>query len=150
MYYSDYKAQQCQENIRRFIKAAKEAGYDFSYAKVIVLRNKGISALGQVNARFARSSNMNISPRERNWRFHVFLERDGLIYDFDYSNQPQILSVKDYFEKMFFNPKGINRFKITKEEKLNEYTIELYNAYEYLKRQENLLKKISLFSYLEE
>ncbi len=35
------------------------------------------------------------------WQFHVLLESQGYIYDLDYTINPQIPTVSEYFHKMF-------------------------------------------------
>jgi hypothetical protein len=42
----------------------------------------------------------------QSWQFHVVLEKDGMIYDPDFSNKATPLKTQDYFETMFHDARN--------------------------------------------
>ncbi len=148
LYYSEYRAQRCGENIRELLTYAEAKSLKISDAKVLVLRNKGLSVFGQVNALHARTPSLQYSANERNWRFHVLLMKGHFIYDFDFGNEPKIISVDQYFYKMFLNEEARSSFKIDPEQKMDDYIVEFYNSLEYQKGEEHILKTMSLREFL--
>ena len=63
------------------------------------------------------------------------MENKGKIYDFDFGNYPEVLSVNDYFEKMFLKESDVNTHpahKVGREIKLKDYEIKVFNAEELL------------------
>ena len=140
LFKSDFKKNyiqnQCGSNILNFLKRAETSGLNLYNANILEISNKGFSLFGLINAEFARESgrlNPNSSqdgirqlPGESNWYHHVVLELDGEIYDFDFGNQPSVLSKELYFEKMFLNDKKKSEggeHYIGREEKLKTYEI---------------------------
>jgi len=131
-----YVQNQCGQNILNFLKRAENSGLNVYNANILEISNKGFSLFGLINAEYAREAgrvNPNSSqdgfrqsPGERNWYHHVVLELDEEIYDFDFGNQPSVLSKELYFEKMFLNDKTISEggeHYIGREEKLKTYEI---------------------------
>ena len=148
LYYTEYRAQRCGENIRELLSYADAKGLSISQSKVLVFRNKGLSALGQVNALRARTPSLQYRASERNWRFHVVLLRGNFIYDFDFGNEPTINTVDQYFHKMFLNSQARSRFKVDPEEKKSDYTVEFYDPIEYMRLNEHVIKTMSLRAFL--
>lgn len=148
LYYSEYQAQRCGENIRELLSYADAKGLGIDHSKVLVLRNNGLSALGQVNALYARTPSLQYSANERNWRFHVVLMKGNFIYDFDYGNEPIINTIEQYFHKMFLNSQARSRFKVDPEHKKSDYSVEFYAPEDYLRGNERIIKKMSLGSFL--
>lgn len=144
-FFKNYKYSECILNIQDFINEAKKLKIDTSKIRVISITNKGHSNFGQVNAEFARSSGpknpeypsrgLKKFPGEKNWKFHVVLEESGFIFDFDLGNEPRILSVQEYFEKMFLDDRNLADEKVhasARDLKLNEYLISIYQGHENL------------------
>lgn len=148
LYYNEYRAQRCGENIRDLLTHADAKSLDITDAEVLVIRNKGLTVFGQVNALYARTPSLQYSANERNWRFHVILMKGNFIYDFDFGNQPTVSSVGQYFQKMFFNSEARSRFKVDPEQKKDDYIIEFYNPIKYLRGEERIRKSISLREFL--
>lgn len=140
-FYTHYESGRCGDNIIGLLSEAHEQGIDISKARILEISNKGYSVFGLLNVEFARESgrrnpdypNSGLAnlPGERNWYHHVVLEHNGLIFDFDFGNTPSVVSVADYFEKMFLIEKkreeGGN-FYVGREEKLNKYAIVNHSA----------------------
>jgi hypothetical protein len=42
----------------------------------------------------------------QSWQFHVVLEKDGMIYDPDFSNKATPIKTQDYFETMFHDARN--------------------------------------------
>ena len=149
LYYTEYRAQRCGENIRELLTYADAKSLDITDAEVLVLRNKGLSVFGQVNALYARTPSLQYSANERNWRFHVFLIKGNFIYDFDFGNKPEVSTIDQYFQKMFLNSEARSRFNVDPEQKKDDYLIEFYNPLEYLQGEERTNKTMSLRDFLE-
>jgi len=152
----NYVENQCGSNILGFLGRAEKSGQKIYNAHILEISNKGFSLFGLINAEFARESGrlnpnsasdgMRNLPGETNWYHHVVLELDGEIYDFDFGNQPKVVSVKDYFEKMFLDDKkpseGGDRY-IGREEKLKTYEILVRPGLETIRaRSENRVSPI--------
>lgn len=136
-YESNYIARRCYENTVRLLKSAEKEKINIYNANIIHITNKGFSALGLVNAEFARSKS---SPSETNWQFHAVLEMDGMIYDYDFATSPIVLPVKQYFEKMFLieRPKNsYGTFFVGRETKLKDYEISILPGLEVLRSTES-------------
>lgn len=120
-FQTGYEPAKCGQNISRFVAEAKASGLDMSGARILIIKNAGFSAVGLVNAEYARSSR---GPQDTNWFHHVILEVDDHIFDFDFGNSPEVLTRARYFEKMFLE-EGPRGWVVGKEEKLNSYVIEV-------------------------
>jgi len=172
MFKQDFKTQyeegRCGDNILGFLRRAEQQGLKLYNARILEITNHGFSMFGMVHAEFARASGgfnpqaeqdgFRNLPGERNWYHHVVLESDGYIYDFDFGNRPQVLEVKNYFEKMFFEDKRKSEggeFYVGREEKLKTYEILIRPGLETLEaRQERRsspeLGKFKLETYLKD
>lgn len=87
----EYKCSYCADNILTLVKAAKHAKLNLGGARVIVIVGDAQFTLLPRAARVAGSE----------WIYHVVLEVDGRIFDFDYRNVPTSIPVQEYFETMF-------------------------------------------------
>lgn len=135
-YYDGYRERFCYQNIVSFIRLLHHKKVDLKKSRLIKITNDGVSSFGMVQAEFARPVYLEKKPKEKNWYFHVILERDGFIYDFDFSNQPEILRTEEYFEQMFLNEsdKGLEtRMFVKKDKKLNQYLLKITPALEFIK-----------------
>ncbi len=132
-YVSGYQEGQCGKNILNLIGRGLDQDLDLKNAKIVEIVNKGFSMFGMVNAEYARSDRRDRMPDERNWYHHVILEKDGMIYDYDFGMSPSVQPVKAYFEKMFFIEKTTAQgaspgHYIGREEKLKTYQITIRPA----------------------
>ncbi len=46
------------------------------------------------------------------WKFHAFLVIDGWVFDLDYSDQPQVVPLREYLQNMFGNQANDLRFQL--------------------------------------
>ncbi len=139
-----YQSRKCGENIRRLLERVSNSE-DFKDAKVLGIKNEGVSYFGMVRATHVRSSNNQGQPRttDMNWYHHVVLEKDGKIYDFDFGVEPQAPTVEEYFQTMFFDDT-----KVKAQEKKNGYSIQVIEAQEYLHQKSDSSEKLRLGDYL--
>src|SRR5688572_12232850 len=90
-----YRPLMCSDTVKTLVKNLKEAGVDLSEAQVYLIRHKGAPHLPILpqKARLRFKDNVYNIPR---WGFHVFLEIEGLILDFDYTDDLQIVDALTY------------------------------------------------------
>lgn len=90
LFYSSYRPGCCYENIWNFTRSLSEKQVDLSHAKVILLfiPEETLVALDTRDA-------------WKEWKFHLVLENEGVIYDFDFTPTPAPLDFGTYFESMF-------------------------------------------------
>ena len=147
-----YSYGRCGDNIMRLLAAARKEGIALYSAQIVEIENGGFSVFGMVNAEWVRESGKlnplredggrrNL-PGERNWYHHVVLEMDGYIFDYDFGNEPMILTKQEYFSKMFLDEvrEGYGTFYVGAEEKKKTYKITLRNAIETLNAREQRTK----------
>lgn len=136
-YYDSYREGQCGLNVLNFFERLETEGEDISALSIVYLENKGTSVFGMVNAEKARTKlNEQWATEEKNWYHHQFaIDKNGIVYDFDYSNNPTPTPFKEYVESMFLNedecinPKPAE-FCGGRKEKLNNYHLKLVLASE--------------------
>jgi hypothetical protein len=130
VFQNHYNARMCGENIHQLIRAVKQSNLSLHDAKLIVIENKGFSVFGMVNAEYARDGRRIGIAGEKNWYFHVVLESGGYIYDFDFGNNLEIVTIEDYFSKMFFEEdrSASYGFYVGQEKKLKDYHLKIYSA----------------------
>jgi len=143
-FHSQYRAGRCAENIRALLSHAHAQGLDLSQSQVVHIQNEGFSGFGMVNAEKARESGARISDLhsrnryeagEANWYYHVILLHRDLVLDFDFTNSPRILPVKEYFEEMFLregSSDSIIQMNIGRQTKLDDYWLQVTSAEESL------------------
>ena len=153
-YYNGYRERFCFQNIVDYIHLLNEHRIDLTRAKLIKMTNEGTSVFGFVHAEWTRPLDLNRPPREKNWYYHVILEIDGLIADFDFSNRPEMLSREDYFERMFLHdqkdPSGM-RLYAGRERKLQDYKLTITPAHLFLpSSSEEDIQKQSIDLYLKD
>jgi len=139
-FYSQYEQGKCGDNILGLLREAQAQKLPLDGARIIQIQNKGFTVFGLVNAEWVREAGRLIpglpanerryEVGERNWYHHVILYYEGLIFDFDFGNEPRVISVQDYFEQMFLNEKRNPDSRGTyvgREEKLKNYELALSN-----------------------
>jgi hypothetical protein len=162
-YFSAYEEGRCGDNILGFLTANR--GLGLTDAKVLMIENKGYSVFGMLNVERAREAGGMIRPQparapfrkegEKNWYHHVVLLFEGRIYDFDFTNEPVVLPVAQYFEEMFLDEEpqpGYGGFYVGRDDKLNEYQIEVINGADALDRGRNgnpVTRKFKLGEFLQ-
>ena len=161
-FYNQYRAGKCGQNVMELAERAAANGINISNARVLQIRNVGFSVFGLVRAEFARGSGplanspqphgIRWYPGGTNWQFHAVLELDGLIYDFDFGNEPKVLRVAEYFEQMFLNEKENNpraMFYVGRDEKLSKYEVTVVSAVDLVSRRSSPSEEVmSLGKYL--
>jgi hypothetical protein len=155
-YTTNYIEGRCGDNIKGLVNRANAKRINLNQANILIIENKGFTLMGMLNVEYARGSRRDGKPGPTNWFHHVILEKEGLIYDYDYGSAPQVASVKTYFEKMFLSDKrgeGSNIDYVNPEDKLNEYEVEIIHSADMLNAQRDRMatpdgKKMSLRQYL--
>jgi len=90
-----YKLDWCCDNIYRLLGEYAKAGLDVSNMNVLYLIPEAKKGTVQP-----------LQPRDMKvqgggWYYHVILERDGMIYDFDFQTQPIVVPLREYFSSMY-------------------------------------------------
>lgn len=106
-FYTHYVEGKCGRNTAALIERALAKGADMTGARVIVVTNDGyhFSTTHRRNAGDKLETplpGIRFSPGIKNFFFHVLLEKDGLIYDFDFGNEPAVVSLEEYIRRMFW------------------------------------------------
>lgn len=122
----------CCVNVRDLLAKMTAEGVDLADAKVLYILND--LHRGSLESSRKKRTLKPVSARKEEsnywgWTFHVVLEKNGLIYDLDFTHKPEALSVPEYFTKMFvgknlkYNPiETITMREIPAHEYLNEYS----------------------------
>jgi hypothetical protein len=156
---SNYRAGECGTNIMNLVKLANQSGLDTSAMNIIQITNKGLFNFGMVGGYEARAYRFPPPTREkiaytdlRSWFHHVVLEHEGYIYDYDFGIEPRITPVAEYVERMFLpDRKWSMGAKITpREERLQNYQVELHSASDYLSQKRGEGVVMSLGQLLEQ
>lgn len=150
-----YVSGRCGDNITGLVTRADEKRINLNQANVLIIENKGSNTFGMINVEMARGA-LRSGAGPMNWYHHVILEKDGLIYDYDYTNAALVEKTKSYFQKMWLSDKkgsGSSIDYVNPEEKLDDYEVEIIPAYEMLKARRNRMKtpdgqKMRLRQYL--
>jgi hypothetical protein len=131
-FYSEnvYISNRCNENVRRYLRLARDQGLNISNIEVIELLNKGFDNFGLVGARNARgNSEMDNS---RNWYHHVFMKLGDVILDYDFTMKPTPMKVDSYFKSMYLT----ERMKKDNQSCLKDvgsYQITIFSGKDYLR-----------------
>lgn len=127
-FYTDaYRSGECGTNIMKLVEEAHGRRLDLSRANMLKITSPGFVHLEGIRGYAARNQGQLISPQtfrrdarypeheilrtpgEKFWYHHVVLEKDGVIYDFDFLNEPTPKSVEVYFREMFY-PSGLSGY----------------------------------------
>lgn len=155
-YSTNYEAGRCGNNIKGLVIRADARRLDLNQANILIIDNPGSTLMGMLNVEYARGSRRDGRPGPTNWFHHVVLEKDGLIYDYDFGSAPQVVSVRDYFEKMFLSDKrgeGAPVDYVNPEDKLNDYEVEIISTNDVLRAHRHRVltpdgQKMRLYEYL--
>lgn len=136
---SGYKAGKCGQNVMDLVTRAQAKGIDMSKAKIVNITNDGyiMSVMHRRNSGQLFPEPVNgyrFAPGIHNFYFHVVLENNGLIYDYDFGNEPQIVTADEYLRRMFIEePVPLPKWTIfDKIKEREEYKVFFYSAEEYL------------------
>lgn len=99
-----YQPGDCGNNIMSFINLAARSGIDLRDATIIRFKNEGDDNFGMVLAYPARNGRGPGAPGQRFWDFHVVMDYDGWVFDFDFTNGPLVLKRGQYVPMMFMPP----------------------------------------------
>jgi len=129
-FFREYAARYCGKNIQRFVTRMQSD--DAAQANVLTIRNEGGSWFGLVRALKARDARdtpdgVQLFENDRNWEFHVVLEHQGKIFDFDYGIQPKVVPVEEYFHTMYLAGDA----HVPAQRKLDGYSIKVTPAKEF-------------------
>jgi hypothetical protein len=135
---SGYREGRCGQNIADLLKRAQGKGIDIRGANVAVITNNGY-LLTTTHARNSGEKLANpqtefrFAPGINNFYFHVALEKEGQIYDFDFGNSPQVVSTKEYIRRMFWEEPAKTEYTgMESLEWRQKYTVAFVPAAEYL------------------
>ena len=129
------------------MRKAQAANLNLSGASILKITDPFGYTFGLVSAVQAREAGRLMvparvkperAPGKNNWEFHVVLLIEGKILDYDFTNEPRILSAHEYFNYMF-----IPREKMTdlnyRQNKLKSFRVTTYPATEYISRLDQRL-----------
>lgn len=88
---------ECYQNIHNLLIEfiSSHSNFDIEQAKVIVITPGGMGR--EIFTRVTQKRN-----RYKRWNYHVVLEYQGEVYDFDYiSKKAEVLEINAYFDKMY-------------------------------------------------
>lgn len=91
IYELEYRCFYCGDNILTLVRAAKQAKLNMGGARVLIIIGGLESSLVPRQARMPGAT----------WTYHVVLEVDGRIFDFDYRNVAVSVPINEYFDTMF-------------------------------------------------
>lgn len=139
-YVHQYQPRQCGTNALNFVCALRQRTGDVSDYALVFIKNRGFTTFGMVNAELARTTRFGRpAAGEANWYHHVFvLDRAGRVFDFDFTAQPRVSSVRLYLKKMFLEEtecqkKISGEFCVGRDKKLQDYEFSAVNAEEMLR-----------------
>ncbi len=122
---SVYRCLECHLNVKRFFNRLRTnyPKYDFSEIKVLYITHQKMPFDSSPEVGFhikrARGSAQHGESSEFVfWNFHVVIEFRGKIYDFDYTESPTTLPLRDYVREFFLTAKEV-------EQLAHEYNLDL-------------------------
>jgi hypothetical protein len=99
-----YCAGFCDDNVHGFLLKLQKERIDLSQVRVLLLLyNSAITTQeGALQSRSLKPESAR-SPESapQGWTYHVLVEYQGRIYDFDYGLRPEAPLARDYFQKMW-------------------------------------------------
>lgn len=148
LYFENYRRDECFENSIGFLEKVQFLSSRSFY--LVSIENRGPSTLGMVSAKKARGIEFEKengawkevpASVETKWGHHVFAMDDAFfIYDFDYTHQPKVVSLRAYLKNMFLNEPTDLRQK-----KLEDYQVVITQAsYAVKKEADPNQRKMSL------
>lgn len=98
---ANYEAMWCPTNVFNLLRRLDEAKVDISNAQVLYIVPSFYS--GKKGDSFVRPRVARVGPNGpvREWTFHVILLIEGKILDLDFTNEPVVVELNDYFGRMF-------------------------------------------------
>lgn len=154
-----YCAGYCDENIYTFLAKLQTEGINISQAQVlIVLYDSTLTDLANSYTKRSLKPQKARSPEAAplGWTYHVILQVEGRIYDFDYGRQAMAPSLKDYFNSMWvgtmpfsFNPlERIKMRAIPAQEYLKKYEVQNPDSFREMRFDETHYPHVSVEEYL--
>lgn len=126
----------CGGNVIRFAKLAQSLKIDLTNVQIAKIVDKGLSSLSGAHPYVAREEGDIFRPTpatrphfevgECEWFHHAILIADGLVIDFDYTNEARLVPLKDYFFHMFLAPEYQKDAKKARQY-LGAYSIKSYD-----------------------
>jgi len=99
--YHSYVPLWCPENIARFLERLDFNGVDLKNAKVLFLVPESALKNGGVREIHPRRPRLTPGADSSSWSFHVVLEIEGKVVDFDFTDTPQFIDAEQYFFEMW-------------------------------------------------
>ncbi len=110
-----YRCLECHLNVMRFfdLLRANYPSYDFSEIKVLYIAHQKMPFDSSEDVGFhIKGARGSVQQDRANefvfWNFHVVIEFRGKIYDFDFTDSPTPLSLRDYIGEFFMTSKEIS------------------------------------------
>lgn len=146
-FVSGYRGGACGQNINNLLELAKARGEKIESYTVLHLRNEGMSNLGLLMAEYARGegsrlrtpvNGINFDAGRKNWYFHIALLAGDKVYDFDFGNEPRVVSLREYIQTMFLTNYQAQPFPQYKDlnDKLDHIEVELIPAADFVDKTE--------------
>ena len=120
-----YESNRCGENVLAFTQLAAQHGLVTPQSYILQITHRGGTELDPVWGLKARGEGL------KRWMFHAVFESDGLIFDFDFGDQPRVVSVQQYFHEMFVDLQG-KRAPLFFSDPLKDYMVKRVPAADYL------------------
>lgn len=107
---SVYKPLYCDLNILRFFYSIKEIHENINPKdfNVYFFTTKYWVEYRDTEIKFSvanQRQDLKNQSNPKGWNFHVVLEHKGVIYDFDYTNQPKPTGIKEYLKTFLWDQK---------------------------------------------
>lgn len=150
---SKYESRKSVQNIENLVRDAIEQGIDLMGAELVEIRNEARETYGLISVFQARelspsSGDRGMSPSYSrtplNWSFHHFLLADGMVFDFDFRNDPTILTIDSYINEMFI-PKSRQDDPIYRKKKMADYLLQFYSLHPKQTKQSDLTLNNRIF-----
>jgi hypothetical protein len=142
-YSVDYVENECRENIFRFVESASANGLELRNAEIWMIEDYSGRIDQGVTGVVARNPEAPSRTRENRWDYHTVLFDDGMIYDFDFTNEPQPIEESAYWLEMYLTGKERSD-KSTRLEKIGNYKITRYSAESYIRSAANGQRDLDL------
>ncbi|MBL7714218.1 MAG: hypothetical protein JNL01_02045 [Bdellovibrionales bacterium] len=112
-----YTDGRCGPNVTRFIDILKNKRINIRGLQIVEIKDRGLSSLEGAHPYLARGRGSlqrngpcaergTRAPGEAEWFHHVILTADGMVFDFDYTNNPTVVTLNEYFITMFLPPEA--------------------------------------------
>jgi hypothetical protein len=114
-----YKPLMCSDTIYQFVQDLQKQGFDLSDAQVLMIKHKWAPHYPVLPQKARRKFLDHVYMQYPRWGFHMVLVWQGMVFDFDYTDELQVVPYDEYMAQMW------------KAEDLAVYKLQLKRALEY-------------------